>query len=193
LRPEFAKYRGQSLSRREYPELKRILISMGGVDKDNVTGRVLKALAFCRLSLEVEVEVILGRVSPHVDALTAQAAAMPWATQVHVDVPDMAKRMAESDIAIGAAGSTSWERCCLGLPTIQVVLADNQKKIGEALHSMGALLDSCSEESIKTCIPRVLESVLLDMDLLRTHSRMCSKITDGQGVFTVAQILISDL
>jgi spore coat polysaccharide biosynthesis predicted glycosyltransferase SpsG len=46
--------------------------------------------------------------------------------------------MASSDIAVGAGGGTSWERCCLGLPTVMLVLADNQAAIAQSLASSGA-------------------------------------------------------
>ena len=58
---------------------------------------------------------------------------MPWRTDVRVNVSDMASLMADTDLAIGAAGSTSWERCCLGLPVLMVVLAENQREAAASL------------------------------------------------------------
>ncbi|MFP3733021.1 glycosyltransferase, partial [Bacillus sp. SIMBA_006] len=68
------------------------------------------------------------------------AAELPWPTEVVVSVSDMARRMAEADLAIGAAGSTSWERCCLGLPTLMLILAENQEGIARALDAAGAAI-----------------------------------------------------
>lgn len=141
LRPEFREWREASLSRRaREPRLQCLLINLGGVDKDNVTGRVLDALSGCDLPADLQISVVLGASAPWRESVTAQAAAMPWPTEVVVNVSDMARRMAEADLAIGAAGSTSWERCCLGLPTLMVVLADNQREIADALAAKGAAL-----------------------------------------------------
>ncbi|WP_444677800.1 UDP-2,4-diacetamido-2,4,6-trideoxy-beta-L-altropyranose hydrolase [Halomonas sp. E19] len=141
LRPEFCEWREASLSRRaQEPGLKRLLINLGGMDKDNVTGQVLDALTNCDLPHDLQISVVMGATAPWRETVTAQAKAMPWSTEVVVNVSDMARRIAEADLAIGAAGSTSWERCCLGLPTLMVVLADNQREIADALAAKGAAL-----------------------------------------------------
>ncbi|HET7775514.1 MAG TPA: UDP-2,4-diacetamido-2,4,6-trideoxy-beta-L-altropyranose hydrolase, partial [Azospira sp.] len=120
LRPDFAKYRRDSLMRRQEPALSQLLISLGGVDKFNVAGQVLDALS--RLPLPTcHLKVVLGPHSPWVEQVRQQASAMDR-VEVLVNVDDMAALMAESDLAIGAAGTTAWERCCLGLPTITLVL-----------------------------------------------------------------------
>src|SRR5690606_35975420 len=116
LRPEFISARKHSLERREKPVLRNLLISMGGVDKDNVTSHVLEALKPCLLPNDTRISVVMGANAPWAGLVQQQAAMMPWCTEVVFNVDNMAQRMAESDFAIGAAGSTSWERCCLGLP-----------------------------------------------------------------------------
>lgn len=138
LRPEFREWRAASLSRRaDKPRLQRLLINLGGVDKDNVTGQVLDALTACDLPDALQISVVMGATAPWLEDIKAQAANLPWSTEVVVNVDDMARRMAEADLAIGAAGSTSWERCCLGLPTLMVVLAENQQAIAETLDDAG--------------------------------------------------------
>ena len=82
----------------------------------------------------------MGPHAPWLAQVQTQAAQMPSPTEVRVGVDNMAQLMAESDLAIGAAGSTSWERCCLGVPTIQVVLAQNQVAIAQALSQADAAL-----------------------------------------------------
>ena len=104
---------------------------MGGVDQGNATGRVLQALKDCALPPDCRITVVMGLTAPWLEDVRERAAQMPWPTEVVVNAGDMAQRMAESDLAIGAAGSTSWERCCLGLPTIMLVLADNQRPAAE--------------------------------------------------------------
>ena len=133
LRPEFAKWRAYSLKRRNNPKFKRLLVNMGGVDVDNITESVLDELKICNLPSDLKITVVMGGLAPHIESVKSKAITLPYKTEVKVDVGNMAEIMANSDIAIGAAGSTTWERCCLGLPTIQIVTAKNQQFSAETL------------------------------------------------------------
>src|SRR5690606_15243077 len=114
LRPDFAALRAYSLRRRERPQLRHLLLTMGGVDKDNATGRVLQALTASELPASCRITVVMGATAPWLAEVRQLAEQLPWSTSVRVGVSDMAQLMADSDLAIGAAGATSWERCCLG-------------------------------------------------------------------------------
>src|SRR5690606_19758298 len=133
LRPEFARLRERSLKRRQHPEVKRILISLGGVDRTNVTGQILDRFAESELPECIELDIVMGAASPHLAEVRQQASQLLFKTTVSASVADMAERMMLADLSIGAVGSTSWERCCLGLPAILMVLAENQKSAAEAL------------------------------------------------------------
>ena len=96
--------------------------------------------------------------------------------------------MFQSDLAIGAAGSTSWERCCLGIPSLIVVLAANQREIATALHDVGAArtISSCSlHEEISLEINAIMNAI----SRLGEFSKAASKITDGQGAKRVVSSL----
>lgn len=181
LRPEFREWRERSLSRRTGQlELKRLLINLGGVDKDNITGQILGELAACNLPDDLEIEVVMGATAPWRDAVITQAEAMPWDTRVTVNADDIARRMAEADLAIGAAGSTAWERCCLGLPTMIVILADNQHGIAEALAESGAgsILDLLNlGVSLSTWLTKLAKP-----EALSRISGQAAKLVDGRGV-----------
>ena len=113
---------------------------------------------------------------------------MPWPTTVHVDVENMAEIMAESDLAIGAAGATAWERCCLGLPSIMVVLADNQRLIASKLvQACAALLLIIPEDGD---LKPLLEPTTLEPEALTQMSLNAAGITDGHGLQRVLEILI---
>jgi len=158
LRPEFANLREQSLKRRQQPELKRILISLGGVDRTNVTGQVLDAISESALPASTELDIIMGAAAPYLDEIRQQAADLPFKATVSVGVTDMAERMMLADLAIGAVGSTSWERCCLGLPAILMVLAENQKSAAEALKRNGAVIITDSGVEVRTELDRLMNS-----------------------------------
>jgi UDP-2,4-diacetamido-2,4,6-trideoxy-beta-L-altropyranose hydrolase len=140
LREEFLQWRNYSLKRRKSSfKLSHILVTLGGVDPDNYTSKVLQELSKVSFSSEVEVTVVLGKTAPHLKLIRQQASQMSVKTNLKINVSNMAEIMANSDLAIGAAGSTTWERCCLGLPSIQVVIANNQQLIAEALDELGAV------------------------------------------------------
>ncbi len=188
LRPEFAALRVQSQARRQAkPQLQRLLITMGGVDKDNVTGQVLAALQGCSLSADLRVTVVMGPHAPWLAQVQAQAAQMPWPTEVLVGVNNMAQLMVENDLAIGAAGGTSWERCCLGLPSIQVVLAQNQEAIALALSHVGATL-LLTSKTIEQTLPDLI-STMASTEMLYTVSLAASGVTEGNGASLVCDIM----
>ncbi|MFD2190060.1 UDP-2,4-diacetamido-2,4,6-trideoxy-beta-L-altropyranose hydrolase [Pistricoccus aurantiacus] len=185
LRPEFARLRESSLARRAMPRLKQLLISMGGIDKDNATGAVLDALGDCPLPKDCRISVVMGGNAPWLAQVKDQAATMPWPTEVAVNVTDMAERMVQADLAIGAAGSTSWERCCLGLPTLMVVLAENQRIIAEALDSAGAAVAFDSLSAISQ-LPTCWQGVICPENLARMNMT-AAMVTDGKGAAVVLQ------
>ena len=188
LRPEFAAIREQSLERRKDPVLKRILISLGGIDRTNVTGQVLEALATLPLPASTELDIIMGAAAPHLEEVRQQAAQLPFKATVNVNVTDMAERMCQADLSIGAAGGTSWERCSLGLPAVLVVLAKNQVAGADALETAGAAMKIGDAVSIETR----LSPILKDLSNARRLKQMCKAaaiITDGHGAYSVARTI----
>lgn len=105
-------------------ELRRVLVFFGGVDPDNLTGQALEALMDPALA-HLAVDVVLGRQSPHRQAVEQQVARRPGTT-LHGPLPSLAGLIARADLAIGAGGATTWERACLGLPSLVTPAADNQ-------------------------------------------------------------------
>jgi UDP-2,4-diacetamido-2,4,6-trideoxy-beta-L-altropyranose hydrolase len=184
LRSEFAKWRAYSLERRSKPKFKQLLINMGGVDVDNVTEKVLDELKICNLPNDMNITVVMGGLTPHFESVKTKAITLPCKTEVKVDVDNMAEIMANSDIAIGAAGATTWERCCLGLPTIQIVIAKNQITIARLLAENNAikLLQDIKELS------RVIGGAICWMAGVSNITR---QISDGLGVKRVSDILMN--
>lgn len=133
LRPEFAESRKEVLTKRKQTKsIKNILISMGGSDTNNLTYDVLQGI-----NDDFNVIVVLGASSPHNDTILSYAKNKN--IKVVINARNMAELMLETDLAIGAGGSTSWERCCLGLPTLSYVTEDNQRTIAENLERIGAV------------------------------------------------------
>ena len=160
---------------------------MGGVDKDNATSQVLAALQNCSLPADLQVTVVLGPHAPWLARVQVQAAQMPWPTEVLVGVGNMAQLMTESDLAIGAAGSTSWERCCLGLPTIQVALAQNQEAIARSLSNANAAL-MLQAKAIEQTLPDLISTVAR-AEKLYAVSMAASGVTEGNGASLVCNLM----
>lgn len=189
LRPEFAAMRDYSLGRRVPPQFKHLLIAMGGVDQADATGRILEALKGCSLPMGLRITVVMGPHAPWLERIQLLVTQLPQLTEVKVNVSNMAQLMAESDIAIGAAGSTSWERCCLGLPSVIVVLADNQQSISNALQVVGAARSFSLTAEVQT-VRDLIDHVFSDANVFARMSVSAAKVTDGLGAFrVVAQML----
>lgn len=135
LRPEF--YELAKRSRARDGTVRRILVSFGGSDPANQTLKVVEAIY--KLSRQtIEVDVVVGMNNPNQNAIRALCAELPNVV-FHCQVSNMAELINSADIGIGAGGASMWERCYLGLPTITVVLADNQLDTTEDLAKLGAI------------------------------------------------------
>jgi|TARA_B110000259_G_C14031567_1_gene406932 UDP-2,4-diacetamido-2,4,6-trideoxy-beta-L-altropyranose hydrolase len=182
LRKEFSRWRNASLEYRETASLNNILVNLGGVDKDDFTSSIMQSLSLCALPHSCVITVVMGANAPWIANVKNVAAKMPWETHVKVGVENMAEIMSKADLAIGAAGSTTWERCCLGLPTIQLVIAENQNFVAQSLVKAGVikLLTKLDQ------LPVLIETA---PDWMYSISMQCRLITDGQGVERVAESL----
>jgi RimJ/RimL family protein N-acetyltransferase len=115
---------------------------------------------------EIE-ECIAGRANAH----------------VHSAVPTLAPLIAAADLAIGAAGATTWERLCLGLPAFVVTVADNQRPIAEALHQQGLIHWLGDAGTVTAVQVRDQLNSLLETDLLQRWSQRCLALhIDGRGI-----------
>jgi UDP-2,4-diacetamido-2,4,6-trideoxy-beta-L-altropyranose hydrolase len=136
LRDEFRQLH-QQVKPRSGP-VKGILVFFGGVDIDNYTGRAIEALATLDMN-GLHVDVVIGAEHPYREQI--QAACAEHRFTCYVQTNRMAELMAAADLSIGAGGSSTWERCCLGLPTIILVIADNQNRAAIDLAQAGVIVN----------------------------------------------------
>ena len=191
LRPDFTRLREQALARREtLSRPKRLLITLGGVDKDDVTGAVLAALAKAPAAQGLEVTVVMGDSAPHLEVVQRKAAVMSIPTGVVTGVSNMAELMLRADLCVGAAGSTAWERCAMGLPTLQVVLADNQIGAAQAMAAQGVslALPFPNTTPFAAALAAGLEQ-LTQPGVYRSIARAAAALTDGSGATQLAQMM----
>lgn len=117
--------------------IRRILVFFGGTDPTNETMKVLEAISRLKVD-DVIFDVIVGTSNPNRDAVKEMTNTMHY-VNFYCQVTNMAEFMVNADLAIGAGGSTTWERCYIGLPALTIDVAENQSEILEALHARGVL------------------------------------------------------
>jgi UDP-2,4-diacetamido-2,4,6-trideoxy-beta-L-altropyranose hydrolase len=189
VRPAFAAAREASIARRLEPgPARRILVALGLGDLGGVTGRVLEIIL--PMLRDEAVDVVLGKSAPSLSAVKALAAD-DRRVSLHIDSREMAELTAAADIAIGAGGSSSWERCVLGLPAIMLILADNQRAAASGLESRGAALAlDAHGAGFQGALEDDLGRLLFDDDLRRGMAVAAADICDGQGAGRVAGAML---
>ncbi|MEL7149187.1 MAG: UDP-2,4-diacetamido-2,4,6-trideoxy-beta-L-altropyranose hydrolase [Pseudomonadota bacterium] len=184
LRPEFSLARE---ARRGAPnDICRVAISMGGVDPDGVTLTCLDALDG---RADLDLTVILSSDAAKLGATKARVARMKTPTRLLLDRTDMAAVLKDMDLVIGAGGTSSLERCALGLPTVLAVLADNQSFNAKQLAQAGAvaILPDLSAEAIRQTVEPLLE----DPDERARMGQNAAQLCDGLGAPRVGYAIVA--
>jgi UDP-2,4-diacetamido-2,4,6-trideoxy-beta-L-altropyranose hydrolase len=171
--------------------VRRVLVFFGGTDPENLTGRCLEALSDPALS-EILVDIVVGANNPHEEALRRQAAAR-GSTHLHEPRPHLADLMAEADLAIGAGGTTTWERCCLGLPCLVVSIAENQQPACNALAAANIIdyLGRHKDVEIED-ISRAIKQLVNDTARRQRLTKKSSALVDGLGVQRVVDAMLQE-
>lgn len=180
LRDEFRKLHEQ-IEPRKGP-VRRLLVFFGGVDADNYTGLAIEALSEIGVS-DLHVDVVIGAQHPCREQI--EVACVQHGFVCHVQTDRMAELMAAADLAVGAGGSSTWERCCLGLPTLAFCTADNQQKqIADAAQKGFLYAPSFGTDLIAVVKNHI--TALFENDHLRCliSSRAMSAV-DGRGVLRI--------
>ena len=187
LRPQFAALREQAVARRGGP-VERVLIALGMTDVGGVTARVVDRLRQ-RIG-QVALDVVLGGGAPSLPSLR-RVAAHDSRLHLHVDAQDMAELTLQADIAIGAGGSTSWERCTLGLPSLTIVLAENQRAAAQALAEQGATLAiDAAAGHFETSFDRAAVRLMSDPATGARLTAASLEVCDGLGAPRVAEAFL---
>lgn len=188
LRKEFWEWRGWQ---REIPEAaQHVLITMGGSDPDNVTQKVLESLKSMPSANAPTFRVVIGGSNPHRADLEAFTAQSDLSVELLHNVTDMPSLMAWADVAISAGGSTVWELCMMGVPTITIIVADNQRQLVHGLDTNDCVqnlgyYEAVSSESIFLTIHRLID----DHTFRKNLSDTMRQVVDGFGADRVFKIL----
>ena len=183
LSPEYALLHN-ILPRRE--KLLRVLIFFGGVDAADCTTKCLEALDTKEFE-SIHVDVVLGSQNSNRESIK-QLVNKRGNTSLHNPMESLAGLMARADLAIGAGGSTTWERACLGLPSLVIAIAKNQLPIAESLSKQGYIRFLGTSKNVNISTIRDELSLIAESKwpLASGH-----ELTDGLGTKRIASALLS--
>jgi len=161
----------------------RILVTLGGADPDNMTLKVTEALQKLDVQ-DLHVKVIAGPANPHLQSLQKAVDLSTFDFQLLTDVRDMPGLMLWADLTVSAAGSTCWELCCLGVPFITLVLAENQSGLAEGLSERGVAI-CLGENPSAAQIASAVQTLAGDPAQRACCSEKGRALVDGLGVIRV--------
>jgi UDP-2,4-diacetamido-2,4,6-trideoxy-beta-L-altropyranose hydrolase len=183
LRDEFASTR-RCVGPRRGP-VSRVLVSFGGSDRDDHTSIAVEAVRTARL--DVPVDVVVGSGHPRRDRVEALCRESGFA--FHVDSPRMAELMAAADLAVGCGGVTAWERCCLGVPSLTVVLAANQAPMVDGA-ALAGLIDAPIDGPVTAdALVMHLRALAANSRLREMLSRRGMEAVDGDGAGRLVRLM----
>ena len=184
LQPHYEKFRKHSLPKEK---VEKILIYFGGVDSKRLTERSL--IAFLRLNyLHIELHVVISSNNPR-KTFVCDLIKGCDNIYTHFDLPTLAPLMSEVDFSIGAGGTTTWERLCLGLPALVITSAENQVEIARELDKRELIWWMGSDNCVNVQdICNLLKKIINDRTVME-RSKQCLEIVDGRGVERIMNIL----
>ena len=187
LGPKFRTYRSPLRAHRG--KVETVVIFFGGSDPENASSTALEALSVPGLR-HLEVDLVVGANNPHRTELERLAAARAR-TRIHGPLPDLASLMARADLGLGAGGVTTWERMCLGLPSVIVSIADNQRPVSQALADARlARYAGHRAEAGAVRLASILEQLNAEPATLSEMSLQGQLLVDGLGAARVAEVLL---
>ena len=188
LRPEFHQFREcQSVSD---GKVRRVLVFYGGSDRTNETGKALQAIANLKFE-NVNFDIVVGQSNSNKITIENICRTLPN-VDVHCQVENMAEMMAAADLYLGAGGTTTWERSCLGLPSVVTTVASNQEELTKYCAKKGLLLwlGRCQDVTALH-IESVLRLLLHSPVNFECISETSMRIVDGNGVHRVVTEIFS--
>lgn len=177
--------------------IRSIGVFMGGADAYGASSAVLRALRN-EAGFRGEIEIVSTSANPRLEALQAHCAANGNA-ELTLDLPDLSSFYARHDLQIGAGGTSSYERCYIGVPTIAMVLAANQLAVVPMLADLGVVRGATLAEVEATlllkgvpALGQVVRDLIINPEQRRVLSSKARSYVDGRGAERVALAMVAD-
>lgn len=193
LREQFSQFHEKaSLKRARTKHIEQLLISVGATDHLELSTQFIEWLNeyFVTQQLTpIATTVVISSAASSINKLKGMRAKFPWLTLV-VDATNMAELIYQADIAIGACGTSSWERCVLGLPTLSLITAENQRLVNSSLEIAGAILDLGHAATLtKHHFLKLFNKLLTDIDLYQRISKAALNVCNQAGAQDVVTLI----
>ncbi len=192
--PDFALIKKEFLKLRKKLEprtgkVKQILVFMGGADFTNETSKILKAIKLLN-NPGIKFNIVIGPANQYYNKLKKEIAKISNAVCFY-NINNMAELMFNADLCIGACGSTTWERLIMGIPSIVIIIADNQKENAESLDKKECIINLgfYNKVTIKNVFTKI-EYLINNPNIIKRMSKKAQKIVDGKGTGRVTNILL---
>jgi len=186
LRPGFAAARHR-LQRGRDSGVRRLFVNVGATDPSGLLPKIVDGIALA--GFDGAVDIVVASQAHGLTALMRKLETAGFVGLLHVDAANVPGLMAEANLAIGAAGGTAWERCCLGLPGLVIVAAENQRHLARGLAAAGAARVLKSDFSAQD-LAALLAPLLRDDETRAGMARNASRLCDGLGCGRMAQALL---
>lgn len=187
LRDEFLPWIGW---RRPIPDrYRKLLITIGGSDPDNASEKILQSFGF--MEKDLEIVLVVGGGNPHLRDVQVASERCPVPVRVVQSVQDMPALMAWADVAISGAGGTSYELCYMGLPSLLLIIAENQRRTAERLDQLGVAVNAgTSREFHPESFASLLMALLESPQRREAMSQGARELVDGLGSERVRAALV---
>ncbi|MBS1989150.1 MAG: UDP-2,4-diacetamido-2,4,6-trideoxy-beta-L-altropyranose hydrolase [Cyanobacteria bacterium SZAS LIN-3] len=193
IRSEFHTYRQNNAPTESVPQARNILLTMGGGDKDNVSGRVMEALNRAPASMNLQITVLVGASNQHAEALQRSAeefnSAGSHRFEIQVNPGNIPELIGKSDLVVTAGGTTVWEAAYLGRPMAVIITADNQKAGMEACLQQEAISLLGEQDLSGETIAQHLLDLIQDQGKRESLARQAATMVDGKGAGRLVQAL----
>lgn len=195
LREEYSAGRKAVLeSRKQKNSIETILISFGGSDPDNISLLALNACEMLYPAKKFIIDLVLGPSNQNQVELKEFIDKSQLDVSLHINTNNMADLMMKADLALGAGGTTTWERCCLALPSIVVCLADNQRDTINALEKKGAIINAGNAAGLSAKkLSEMINELFQNPSRINVMQQISSEICDGTGAEKIVSSLKSKM
>jgi UDP-2,4-diacetamido-2,4,6-trideoxy-beta-L-altropyranose hydrolase len=166
---------------------RRVLVTMGGSDPNNLTARAVEAIGELGIP-NLETIVLMGGSNPHL--CSVEKLMQNDSMRMIIDAANVPELMAWADVAVSGAGTTIWEMCFMGLPSILLVLAENQEDVAATADKMGIAwsLGDATDVSASALAEKMV-ALLDSRSSRRSQSEEGRKLVDGRGAERVVAFL----
>lgn len=168
-------------------EVQNLLLLSGGTDPLNTLPKLLAVLADSGYQ---KITAICGMYYPGYEDLCAKYRYNPHVV-LHRSVNDLWNYMKEADVTISAGGSTLYELCALGVPTISFSIADNQLDNVTQFAAQGIIpyAGDVRTHNVSGKVIQFLDEYRHDKSLRSRRSAAMQALVDGKGAERIVREL----